>query len=201
MNSVFNLWRDVYATYRGDDERHRLRLLACSITASSIAYFGSDIADTSLEMMAVAVSILTGFTFTALFSSYAATTADLPEAKDETDRENIITLKSLEANFRARSKFLILASMLSLVAMVLLSIEIYPKMTVRWLAGTGSYIDDAVFEYIYSYAALGWRACTFFLKAATIFVFFEAIYTFYRLSETVVAALTLRGEYKESHRG
>lgn len=197
---MFILIKDVYNTYKGDAERHKLRLVFCFLISILVACFAPKISDTSLEMMSVAVSILTGFTFTALFSSYAATTADLPAPKDETDRHNLVLLQELESNFRARSKFLILAAMFSLVAMVLLSIEISPKNGVKWIVQNVLSLEDTTFNYAYSYATMAWHAGSFVLRASTLFVFFEAIYTFYRLSETVVAALTIRGEYKESHR-
>ena len=196
---MLRLWQSVYNTYKGDRERHRLRLIVCLVAALAIACLSKNLSDSALEMMSVAVSILTGFTFTALFSSYSSTTADLPSPKDETDRQNLVTLKQLEINFRARAKFLILATMVSLIAMVLLSIEIQPKEVVRWLAFSVSKPDPGQFDAIYLWATSLWRIGTIIVKAATVFVFLESLYTFYRLSETVVAALTLRGEYRDSH--
>lgn len=201
MLKVLYLWKDVYATYCGDDESHAYRLSISLFVAIFIAYFSPNVTGAALGMMAVAISILTGFTFTALFSSYSATTSDLPSPKNESDRHDITILKDLEINFRARSKFLILSSMISVVCMVLISVEVYPyhtvKMIYRFIIGE-EYIY--YFDLFYRYASLIWKSSSFALISFTIFVFFEGLYTFYRLSETVVAALTIRGEYKDSHR-
>lgn len=196
---MLGLLRSVYATYSGDNERHRLRVAACFVVAVTVSYFSNRISESALEMMSVVVSILTGFTFTALFSSYSSTTADLPPPKDETDRHDIVRLKEMESNFRARAKFLIVAAMVSLVALLLLSIEIRPRESVRTLAILVSSNIASEFDDIYVWATWAWRIGAFMIKAATVFVFLEAIYTFYRLSETVIAALTLRGEYRASH--
>ncbi|RMB28476.1 hypothetical protein C8J47_2696 [Sphingomonas sp. PP-F2F-G114-C0414] len=202
MRAIYHLWRDVYVTYRGDDERHRLRLAVFIAVAILIAIFAKVIDENSLAMMSVAISVLTGFTFTSLFSNNISPSADLPKPKNETDRHDIATLAILERNFKARSKFIIAVSMTSIILMVFLSISISPRglvyKTIEVIFGEGSkrYLDV-----VYSYAILAWIASAFVVRATTVFMFFEVIYTFYRLSETVISVLETRGAYRDAHRG
>lgn len=201
MSAIFRLWGDVYVTYRGDSERHRFRLAIFAAVAILIALFAKVIDENSLAMMSVAISVLTGFTFTSLFSNNISPSADLPNPMNETDRYDIATLAILEKNFKARSKLIIALSMVSIILMVFLSISINPKQLIYRIVQIISDEDHKkATDIVYGYASVVWIALAFAVRAATMFIFFEVIYTFYRLSETVISVLEKRGAYRDANK-
>ncbi len=199
---MIKLSKKVYQTYAGDSERHGIRLISFIVVAIIIAVFAKVIDENSLAMMSVAISVLTGFTFTSLFSNNISATTDLPAPKNETDRYDIEILGVLEKNFESRAKFLIAMSMVSIMIMVFLSISINPKKTVHviveFIIGK---TEENKFNHVYNYGSKIWIALAFLMRAGAMFVFFEVVYTFYRLSETVIAVLEKRGAYRSAHRG
>lgn len=195
MKEVIDLWKGVYATYIGDDGRHRLRLFTFSITSLCIAVLSHEISGDAIATMLVAISVLTGFTFTSLFSNVSARTG-LGRPRNESDRQDLAILSLLEKNFNSRAKFLIALSMVSIILMVMLTIEIYPKGIVSKAASWTDYTSNkSRLENLFAASKAMWSLSVLIVRTLTFFTFFEAIYTFYRLSETVIAILERRGQY------
>jgi hypothetical protein len=190
--------RDVYRSYQGDGELHRARLFFEFFIAIVVGTFADHLAEKSFPVMSLAISVLTGFSFTALFSEPSVRLADLPAPANESDRQSISNLKKLSKNFRTRTNYFIALAIFQLVLMVGLTIslslanivEIVPKFIAfdrSKLAWCLVYIRKLVsFLYI-----VGW--------SLTFLAFMEWLYTFYRLSETILAILRVRTDYMESH--
>ncbi len=192
MSLRFPLIQDVYRTYRNDKEHHAIRILIAIIISIAIGAFGSGLSKNAFPVMTLAISVLAGFSFTALFSNHAITTFDLPLPKDEIDRRDIATLHTLGENFRTRSRYFLIMSVLEIIIVLLLSFRIDIISAIGFLEYTPTETGVIFVNKLLSYASST-------LTIIAFFVFFEFIYTFYRLSETILSILDLRTQYFSSH--
>ena len=190
------IWKDVYKSYHGDGERHIFRISVIIITSILISVFGADLSKNSFQNIALIITVLTGFTFSALFSDHSMAGSDLPPPQNETDRHEIEVLKSLGVNFRSRSRLFIILSITDLILIFIISI--------------GLYVDHGpICSAIGSFSAESGQRCSIIFVAiknvvsglfnfTTMVIFFECLYTFYRLSETMMSVVDMRRDYLES---
>lgn len=191
------LWADTYETYKLDNEPHRVRVIAVVSLCLLIGAFGSNYALAAFPAMSLAISVLAGFTFTSLFSSHSMTANDLPPSQNETDRLDKDTLPKLSENFRVRSKFFIILAIIDLILIVILSID-FSAGTLR--SELKIYLGSITYGSYIIYAASGIADFVNFLASSLIFfLFFECLYTFYRLSETIMSILDIRRNYLNAH--
>lgn len=187
-----SLIQDVYRTYRNDSEHHAIRILIAVIISIAIGAFGSGLSKNAFPVMTLAISVLAGFSFTALFSNHAITTIDLPLPKDEIDRRDIATLDTLGENFRIRSRYFLIMSVVEIIIILSLSFRIDTKSIFLFFDFNSI---DAILIFVNKF--------TFYASATVtiiaFFIFFEFIYTFYRLSETIMSILDIRTQYFSSH--
>lgn len=184
---------DVYETYRNDKERHAVRISAVLFVSILIGLFGSGLAKNAFPVMTLAISVLAGFSFTALFSNHSITSSDLPKPKNENDRRDIRILRILGLNFRTRSKYFLIMAVVDILIILLLSFRIDPIEVLNFI-----YIHQVNAYEQYIDMILGIPKTILIILA--FFIFFEFIYTFYRLSETILAILDIRNQYFDSHR-
>lgn len=193
MRDLFSILSAVYAGYAGDGERHILRILLVVVISFVIAIGQGSLNKDAVSTMAVIVSVLAGFSFTALFSNHSHSVTDLPPEKTESDRQDIKKLKILFKNFRSRSTYFLIISLACLILIFLISVpnnivsltnNLNPKNII--------YMND-MFLYI-------WKINSFIARFICLLLFFEIIYTFYRLSETIFAILDTRRQYLEATR-
>lgn len=189
----------MYRTYAGDREYHRIRFFLIIALSSVVSMFGVNLAQTAFATMSSAISILAGFTFTALFSSHYLTVSDLPLASNEDDRRDLTRLRSLSNNFRVRSKFFIILSVINLLLILILSVNID-------LSHLFGFALRRFYEILFSYVPAlpnAFNVAFAISKVIMTFIvfclFLECLYTFYRLAETIMAALDIRREYLDSH--
>ena len=181
-----------YATYRGDGESHRIRLIGFAIAGLVISSFGVSLGETALPAMALTVSVLAGFTFTALFSSHAISFDDLPPPRNESDALDRQRLTAMLANFRQRSRYFLIASVVCLLSILVLSIRLDFGPTIEGL--TTFKVGDWKLEEMVDLAR---QVGAHIFKFIVVFVVLEVIYTFYRLSETIFAIIDTRRSYLE----
>lgn len=182
---------DAYESYEGDNDAHRLRLTAIALTSVILSLVSSNLSDAALPAMALAVSVLAGFTFTALFSSGALSVHDLPEPRDESDRHDRERLRIILNNFRARSKLFLYTSVIALILILLVSVEFDWSALSAALSWAG---------FVFTSEAMYWLQNVHFwiskaMIAISFFVFLEMLYLFYRLSESVFSFLEIRRKY------
>ena len=189
MPSLAEIARAVYSGYVGDGERHRVRIAAMFLFAATIALSPSSLNKDALSMMGVMVSVLAGFSFTALFSSQSHSLRDLPAPKDESDRLDLNKLKILFSNFRDRSKYFLIMSIICLLMCLVLLVKVN---------FTFFLIDQEVL--ILSVVSNVWKFACGVGRAFCILVFLEIIYTFYRMSQTIFAIIETRRLYLEQDR-
>lgn len=198
MLKKLDVFVKAYQTYKGDDDWHVLRICVLIVVAAVIATFATNLADSALPAMALAVSVLAGFTFTALFSSGWLSTTDLPKPRNESDRLDERTLEKILENFRARARLFLMVSVLSLALILLISIP------VRWdrVEDVLNYFVGDVRSAKIDFAYI--RCVHLFMSSVMVFftfaIFGEMLHLFYRLSESVFSALEIRNKYLAARR-
>lgn len=115
MRSLLSQVSRVYSGYRGDGQPHIPRLLVAVCVALTISATSKSLNKDALSMMAVIVSVLAGFSFTALFSSHSHSANDLPTAISENDRQDLLILNKLFNNFKDRSRYFLSLGVICLV--------------------------------------------------------------------------------------
>ncbi|MDD2860722.1 MAG: hypothetical protein PHI71_06580 [Acidiphilium sp.] len=147
------------------------------------------------SMMATGITVLTGFTFTALFSDHALASFGLPKSESENDRQDIMKLDILSQNFRARSAYFIMLSILEVVLLVAASFnfDIQPAMN-SWPLESGLIKVASTQDWFLTVLKL--TPILLVLIAFVInLIYLECLYTFYRMAETIIAILDTRRTY------
>ena len=185
-----------YATYKGDGERHYFRIAVITVMSAAISSFATDLSDTALPAMSLAVSVLAGFTFTALFSSGALSELNLPPPDNESDLADIKRLNKIYDNFRKRAKLFLLVAVFSLVLILLASIKIDWQELSAILSRKVTFLSLELLSSLREIHAI----CSKIVVFATFFIFFEMLHLFYRISESIYSALDIRRDYLSQRR-
>jgi hypothetical protein len=193
MRSLNKTIRAVYGGYKGDKERHIFRLSAMAFVGAIISYFPTSLNKDALSMIGAMVSILAGFTFTALFSGHYHSVHDLPEPQDESDRADVDKLKKLFVNFQDRSKYFILTAVICLLFCLILLVPFNINFFIS------SIFKNISSEMLYIISKI-WYIICFAGRFFCINLFFELIYTFYRMSQTIFSIIETRRAYFEQIR-
>ncbi|WP_133260360.1 hypothetical protein [Rhodovulum sp. BSW8] len=189
-----------YGTYvsavTGRREGHCLRIVLFLIFSAICAVFAKTSIYSSYSVLVTSITILTGFTFTALFSDHTMADVGLPCPKDENDRTDLARLGVLGENFKCRSSYFIALSIIGAVLMTIASLELTsPKL-----------FSDALAEFWPTFTELlGFNSKAYLLMILdlistvmiliVIFIYLECLYTFYRMSETILSIVNLRRAY------
>lgn len=188
-----------YGTYYNMQENrregHTLRLLFLFLMAFCVCVF-ADGFDTNLNnMMITGLTILTGFTFTALFSDHSLADVGLPKPKSETDKHDLKRLSVLANNFHVRSRYFIILSILDVCILIFRSIKFsVPDFIGKNAIWAINYFEIEAFDISTKWAMLG-DVVVFIAAFVSIFLFLECLYTFYRLSETIISIVNTRRDY------
>lgn len=193
---------DAYGTYRdvrsGSAERHWPRIVGFLIISSLIAFLADSLIDGAVPIMATGITVLTGFTFTALFSDHSLASYGLPEPKTEEDRDDLKRLKELSKNFKLRSEYFLTLSVLEVVFLVVLSLElVLPDLVHDYAFCLNEKIADFL-PILSGLPALISHSISVASGGFVLFIFGECLYTFYRLSETILAIVDTRRQYFEA---
>ncbi|MCA0996304.1 hypothetical protein [Alloyangia pacifica] len=203
--------KDNYKTYRHpttrDVEPHIKRLLATAATAMLLALLAGKSTAPSFSLMATAISVIAGFTFSALFSGHAIAIADLPSACSPEDVDDRSRLDSLDANHKIRTKYFLALCILELAFLAALVVDFSLPTFIKDLA------SDA---YRYAYRipttpilpkihevrdglAMTKLVIVWAMNSCAIFIFAECLYTFHRLSESILKIIEIRKKYLQRH--
>lgn len=195
INSLVANYGTYHNTRLNKPEKHVLRLVLFVIFSAFVAASFNAPALDLTTLMVTGLSILTGFTFTALFSDHALAEAGLPKPITESEKIDIERLSVLSRNFRIRSEYFISLSVINVVILILLGIGIDPSVP-AWgvLDFFGLTQSTSIGSLAFAYRLI---ASIFFYVSVFLSVafFFENIYTFYRLTETTLAILNARRSY------
>jgi hypothetical protein len=172
-------------------EKHGSRLTSFTALALIFALF-SDVDSTVYGMMTTALTILTGFTFTALFSDHSLADVGLPPPQSETHIADREILKLLARNFQDRSTYFIALSIVDVCLLIILSVHLSVQDSIIRL------IEPYVLQ-AKDYADISSLTVSTilrsFLSMTGLFLFFECVYTFYRLSDSIIAIVNIRRAY------
>jgi hypothetical protein len=191
--------RDTYDTYYNTaqmrPEKHLLRLLGICFVALCFCVFSSGPHLDINNMMITGLTILTGFTFTALFSDHSLADVGLPKPANETDRYDLKRLSILAHNFHVRSRYFIACSILDVCLLIYRSIELSPPPTFKTSANY--VVNHLNIDISSTVTALSYIGYVFDRTAAfiSVFIFLECLYTFYRLAETIISIVNARRDY------
>ena len=180
----------------GQKEGHSLRLFLFAIFSLFCVFFAQSSIYSSYSVLVTSITILTGFTFTALFSDHTMADIGLPMASNENDRQDLKRLGVLGENFKSRSSYFIALSIVGSVLMTVASLDL--SITPFLLDLFYDFWQDVV-------VFLGFDPSILFLMLQLIissaiifsvsFIYLECLYTFYRLSETIISIVNLRRAY------
>jgi hypothetical protein len=172
-----------------------VRLLLFIVVSVVVAVSAVPPLSNMTSLMVTGLAILTGFTFTALFSDHALAESGLPRPTTETGRYELTKLETLSKNFRARSEYFIVMSVLCVALLVCVGAGVDLRSPLRWVMNVSGLSDSPFFVS----AQLWYRAVSVVLYALLVFIctfmFLENLYTFYRLTETILAILNTRRDY------
>lgn len=201
LEIVQNTYKTYYNTAEKRPERQRLRVLLTALLAVCFCLFSGRPPLDLNNMMITGLTILTGFTFTALFSDHSLAEAGLPKPSTEDDVQDLRRLALLATNFHIRSRYFIILSIFDVCLLIARSVEwSLPQFLHKGLAKLVSWT-----EYDFSTALAVARHSTTAIDKLTIvfsiFLFLECLYTFYRLTETIISIVNTRRDYLKANRG
>lgn len=192
-------YKTYFDTVEGRPERFWLRILFFILVSVffSLLTLGDD--SSAYSIMATGLTVLTGFTFTALFSDHALASSGLPKAKTETDLIEKNRLEQLSTNFAARSSYFVFLSILTIALLVTMSFRFSPpSFATHWFVSFGWHeialrilsIQDMSFTL---------TALSFVFGCLIFFLYLECLYTFYRMADSILAILDVRRRYFSRH--
>lgn len=199
LDEMFGFVKETYQTYynkrENRRERHWFRLITLALITLCVCLFSKDLSANLNNMMITGLTILTGFTFTALFSDHSLADVGLPKPRNENDKHDLVRLGVLATNFHVRSRYFIILSILDVCLLIvrsagfaaptyLQSIYIIFIEKLELDAGKISVIFSNLLD------CVGWLAAFI-----SIYIFLECLYTFYRLSETIISIVNMRRDY------
>jgi len=196
--------KETYKTYHNTRtnqcEGHKLRVFLLVLLTVFICGFSDGSSSDLNNMMITGLTILTGFTFTALFSDHSLADIGLPKPANETDRYDLERLNVLANNFHVRSRYFIVLSIVDVCILIARSINFsLPSIAYDGLGKISYYLDIDVTNIIYVATTLK-NSISLVVMFITIFLFFECLYTFYRLSETIISIVNTRRSYLKATR-
>ncbi|KAA8606021.1 hypothetical protein AL036_16355 [Salipiger aestuarii] len=203
--------KDNYDTYRHPTtkvlESHRVRLLATAAAAILLALLAGKSTAPSFSLMATAISVIAGFTFSALFSGHAIAIADLPGSKSPEDVDDRKRLDALDTNHKIRTKYFLALCILELAFLAALVVDFTLPSIVKDFTAVAYEKVHLSSMPLKTPSIHSVRDTLDLLKIATIwslnsfaiFIFAECLYTFHRLSESILKIIEIRKLYLQRH--
>lgn len=180
----------------GHAEKHILRLMAQIFFGLCGTMFLGSLSDNAINAMITALSILAGFSFSAMFPIASDAKKDLPEPHYPEDIDDFNRLSKLSSTFRANVSYFIPLTLLCIGTLIVQMLQPSATTIVKEIAAYVAGKEPGAYSFILSVIAVTSRIILF----ASIFLFIEALYTFYRMSFTVAFTLRIREEYREGRR-
>lgn len=197
--SILRVIKDHYATYvnaqSGLAEGHKTRLFAQTSIALILSLTLTNFSEGAISAIITSLSILAGFSFSAMFPVAADIKSGLPDPVYSEDRDDISRLGTLSSYFRANVSFFI---PLTIFCIIIFSIQlldpIHNEFT-RFIISQTPLSTESIKNITY-YSKI---ICSKALIFISIFTFIETLYTFYRMCFTVLFILRIKDEYRETH--
>jgi len=191
--------KDHYATYvnarTGQKEGHKARLVLQLFVSSIFAIVLADLSEGLVSVVVTSLSILTGFSFSAMFPIASDIRSGLPAPSYSEDRDDLERLAGLSSDFRANVSYFI---PLTLICIMLFSFQLLDPVRPEFVNDLASRAGENQFHFEKVFACIKYYFSAF-LCGVSIFFFIEVIYSFYRMCFTVLYILRIKEEYRASH--
>lgn len=201
ITSIKRTISEHYATFlnqiSGEPESHKLRVLFQLIFSLVLALLIADFSGRLVSVSVTTLSILTGFTFSALFSLASNVKSGLPEPSFPEDKDDLSRMLLLASNFRSNASYFLPMSLFCIVLLLsqMIDVDVFEKIHKQW--PDFSLTIEKHLDLLKTVSS--WIA--FIFKFSIIFIFIEVIYTFYRMSLSMLYILRIRDEYITGHEG
>ena len=185
---------DNYATYVDAQtlvaENHRYRLVAQFLLAALALELFSRPTEAFISVVVTALSVFTGFAFSAMFPIAVESISNLRAPLFSDDKDDIKRLRTLTSAFRANVSYFV---PLSLAAILLFVVQLLKVNSANTLATylTAWFEHMSYTDRVSSISVLAGKL----IAGISLFCFFEVLYTFYRMCLSVLAILRIRDEY------
>ncbi len=201
LKIVLATYKTYYNTADQRREKQILRVFLTAVLAVCFCLF-SDRPPLDLNnMMITGLTILTGFTFTALFSDHSLAEAGLPKPRTENDVQDLRRLELLATNFHTRSRYFIILSIFDVCLLIARSVEwSLPSFLHKVIANLLSW-TQLDFSTAFAVARFCGASIDKLTIIVSIFLFLECLYTFYRLTETIISIVNTRRDYLKASSG
>lgn len=200
-----------YKTYNNPStkasENHIPRLLGMGLASMTLSLFAGDDTDPAFSLMATTISVIAGFTFSALFSSHAIAISDLPPAETLEDKQDRDRLDLLDANHKIRTQYFLFLCIAELAILATLVVDFaIPGILKGWLHTAYSYIQSLTetprlpdIQKLRLWKNISATSINWLANSIAIFVFAECLYTFYRLADSIIRIIEIRKLYHIRH--
>lgn len=194
---MLSTYDKVYRGYAGDGESHRLRIFASLLVSLFVSICVGNLRASIFPLLATTLSVLAGFSFSVLSSDRFDSAHGLPDPENETDRRDIILINSLVLNYQIRVKYFITIAVIDLLILVASSFVFELSSLIFDL---NNFICHFYCFYIniHSVIYILTELITLVFSICAVFLFLENVYTFYRLSETILSIIDRRRGYLEN---
>jgi hypothetical protein len=197
--NAWGLVEDHYQTFVNTDletvEKHWPRVVLQAIVSILIAIFLKPFSEGSISVVVTTLSILAGFSFSAMFPIASDIRSGLPKSEYAEDSDDLARLSILSSYFRANVSYFIPLTLICIVIYLFMLVDFYiPEFVVSRLQGLG---DSFV-----RICSLGSAVSSFFakvLQGLSAFLLMEVLYTFYRMCFSVLYILRIKEEYRLGH--
>ena len=189
---IHQVVREGYGTFQGDNGFHKSRIFSIIVISILFSVFGKEIQKSLFPAVLSSISILAGFCFTALFSPIYFYHLELPKPKSENSRYNLDRLSRMSKNFRKRCKLFLFAATANIAIMIFLSLDYEVNFDSKWIIYI--FFNDEI-------KFIGKILSEFLIivKLFSVFITFESLYIFFRISETVMEIIDTRRIYLEGY--
>ncbi|WP_102868721.1 hypothetical protein [Pseudovibrio exalbescens] len=196
LKQIIAVISDNYGTYVNaitkTRERHAPRLAAQIIIGLILAFSLSELSENSISVVITSLSILAGFSFSAMFPIASDITSNLREPQHSEDHDDLKRLSLLANSFRANVSYFIPLTLLTIVVFTsqMLDLEFPSEIFLLFKPS-----DTALAKLISAIDLANYILAKFIIFLSVI-LFLEVIYTFYRMCFTVIYMLKIREEYR-----
>lgn len=193
------LAREHYATFIDNETGRSVKQWPRLTAQVSIALFATvisqQLSEGAVSIVVTSLSILAGFSFSAMFPIASDIRSGLQTPRFSEDKDDLERLSFLASSFRSNVSYFIPLTLLCIILFLLQTL--HPSALVKQF-----FIKNSPFCFTSFFGLFGVpivNSYVSFIFFCSVFIFFEVMYTFYRMCLTVLYILRIREEYRMAH--
>ena len=200
MNGEFaKIVKDHYGTYVDDrnreKEEHRARLVAQVLLGVVASLLSGDFTEGFASVIITSLSVLAGFSFSAMFPVASDIRGGLPPPEFPEDHDDLARISDLAGAFRANVSYFI---PLTLMCILLFLVQIIEFRSGGYL-GVYTKVLGEFYDEVAYWADLFRSVILLIVRGLSVFAVLEVLYTFYRMCSSVLYILRIKEEYRTGH--